>query len=125
MKAIILVGLGGFAGSVLRYAGSLLLGPVAAGSWPMPTFAVNVVGSLLIGVIFAAIAHSPQAGQGWQLLLTVGFCGGFTTFSSFSLETLSLLQNSRLALALGYATASVLTCVLATFLGFKIADAFF
>lgn len=124
MKPILLVGIGGFAGSTLRYAFGLLLGPVAEGNWPVPTFIVNVVGSILIGILFAIAERHAGFEDGWPLLLIVGFCGGFTTFSSFSLETVSLLQNGRAALALGYASASVFVCVLGTFLGFKLGGLF-
>ena len=88
MKALLLVGAGGFAGSALRYLISRLMLPwVVSSGFPFSTLTVNVAGSLLIGALMGL-----GLSDGWALLCIVGFCGGFTTFSTFSLETVTLLS---------------------------------
>lgn len=107
------VALGGAIGSVVRY----LLGrlPVKTGDFPVITLGINVIGAFCIGLIVAAVGkHS-----GWDprlvLFLKVGFCGGFTTFSTFSLETVQLLQNGKTAQAVLYVAASVILGIAAVF----------
>ena len=109
------VGAGGFVGSVLRYLVTLLpLGAQAA--FPFKTLAINVVGSFAIGLIFAATA---KAGASWNpqtvLLLKVGVCGGFTTFSTFALETSELLRDGAWPLALAYVLSSAVLSIAAVF----------
>lgn len=96
---------------MMRYAITLLMG-LLAWSPLWGTLSANILGSLLIGMGLAAC----QAGS-WQLFLTVGLCGGFTTFSTFSSQSLSLLQQGRYGLALAYMIGSVTVCILAVWLG--------
>ncbi|HYR09437.1 MAG TPA: fluoride efflux transporter CrcB [Longimicrobium sp.] len=109
------VALGGAAGSLLRYAAGQALGPPRPGAFPWHTFAVNVAGSLLLGLVVALVprddAHHLRA------LLAVGFCGGLTTFSTFGYETVSLLQARAYGVALAYAGGSFLVALLAVFIG--------
>lgn len=119
------IGIGGFAGSLLRYAISLLLLPLSAGmQFPFGTLSVNALGSLLIGVAMAMGA----SGSGY-FLCVVGFCGGFTTFSTFSLETVTLLRTGHTLSALLYIGVSLLAsllCVVAgLYLGEKLAQRIF
>ena len=107
------VALGGAVGSVSRY----LLGklPVKAAGFPVITLGINIVGAFCIGLIVAAVGkHS-----GWDprlvLFLKVGFCGGFTTFSTFSLETVQLFQSGKAGLGLLYVAASVVLGIAAVF----------
>ncbi len=102
-KSILMVGLGGFAGSVLRYLISLIMLPtLPPGGIPWHTLLVNVLGSLLIGWLLAM-----QVEGHWHSLAVVGFCGGFTTFSTFSLELLRLLQNGSYGTSLTYLLLSL------------------
>lgn len=116
------VGLGGFAGSVLRYGagiGIAALCTVRDGQgmrFPLGTLAVNVVGSLLIGILLRYV----EQGSAQHLLGVVGFCGGFTTFSTFSLESVRLLRDGHHTLALTYIGLSLVLCIGATFLGMTI-----
>lgn len=108
-----MVGLGGFAGSVLRYLISRMMLPcVVATDFPFSTLTVNVVGSLLIGGLFSCGASS-----GWYLLCVTGFCGGFTTFSTFSLEVVTLLKTGNYGPALLYVMLSLVLSVLAVWIG--------
>ena len=110
----LLIAAGGAAGSVLRYGFSRLWnGP----SFPYGTLAVNVIGSFLIGLLWAIF--SKQADEQRRLLLITGFCGGFTTFSAFSLESLQLLQQSKVFVFFLYTFVTLGLGLLATYIGFK------
>ncbi len=112
------VAAGGAAGSVLRYAVGLafLRSPSA---FPTGTLVVNVVGSFLIGLL-ARTLSAPTVDPLWRVALTVGFCGGFTTFSTFSAEVLTLVQEGRMPRAAAYVGASLLLGVLATLAGLSL-----
>jgi CrcB protein len=114
------VAIGGAGGSVLRYAVGLLLARTAVG-FPIGTLAVNVIGSFLIG-LFARWLSAPAVDPMWRIALTVGFCGGFTTFSTFSAELVAMAHEGRLVRAAVYVTASVALGVTATLLGLAAGD---
>ena len=100
---MLLAGAGGFAGSVLRYAVSVFAVPWSLQSgFPVGTFAVNAAGSFLIGLSAALL----PAG-GWQTFAMAGFCGGFTTFSAFSLEAVRMVRGGAYGAAAAYAAGSV------------------
>ena len=106
---LLAIALGGAIGSVSRYLLGAWIGPRTAG-FPWGTLLINVSGSLLLGFLVRALAgrsHAPALAAG----LTVGFCGGFTTFSAFSLETVLLLQRGTWFRALLYALVSVGLCI--------------
>lgn len=115
-KHFLLVGLGGGLGSVLRYAASLLLNTK---SFPWATLAVNIAGSLLIGIILALSARPDTLPQNWKLFLASGLCGGFTTFSAFSSENMELLQSGKYGIAIVYISASIVLGIAAAFLGYQ------
>lgn len=117
---ILLVGAGGFIGSVLRYAMSLLLPTRMLGDFPVSTLLVNIVGSFLIGVIFF-LASKGMVSKEMQLFLATGICGGFTTLSAFSLETMNLYKSGQTGLAALYVALSVGLGLLAVFGGLKAA----
>jgi CrcB protein len=110
---LLLVGLGGALGAMMRYM--LCLVP-NHGDFPIMTLAVNLIGAFLIGVI-SGFAASGDANRNLILFLKTGVCGGFTTFSTFSLETLTLLQNGKTAMALIYAGSSLIGCVIGVKIG--------
>lgn len=99
MKDLLLVGIGGFAGSIFRYKMGLLISAKTTSSFPWGTFCVNLIGAFLIGLLLSSTLKSQQAAM---LLLATGFCGGFTTFSTFALENLKLLQSGQWMLFLTY-----------------------
>lgn len=110
------VGLGGGAGAICRYLVGLL--PVLQrGAFPLPTLLINVAGSFLIGLIAQRAGSPAGMDPHLLLLLKVGFCGGFTTFSTFSLESLTLLEEGRLGLFALYTTLSLLLCLAGVALG--------
>lgn len=113
IRIILLIGLGGFAGSVLRYWMQGLLQSRFPGAFPVGTFAVNFVGSFLIGILFARL-YQGALNESYRALLIVGLCGGFTTFSSFSYEVFAMLREGHFLLALAYVFTSVVLCLAAT-----------
>ena len=112
MISCLAVGLGGFAGSVLRYLiGLVPLRPQSG--FPAKTFLINILGSFAIGLIAAAAAKNKDLNPNLILFLKVGICGGFTTFSSFALETSDLLKAGAAPTAVLYAVLSMAAGVLA------------
>lgn len=115
-KNIILVFLGGGLGSVLRYGASYWLNQTI----PYGTLLVNLLGSLLIG-LFLGLYEKQILSNLHVLFFAVGFCGGFTTFSSFAAENLKFLQNQMYSAFIFYTLVSVLVGILMVFIGFKLA----
>lgn len=118
MKHLLLVGLGGFIGSVARFLVSKLNLSWHFLSIPMGTLTVNVLGSFIIGILVCISAKSDLISTDLRLFLMVGFCGGFTTFSSFSSENLMLMQNGQVFTVLIYTSLSILLGFLAVYLGY-------
>lgn len=108
----IAVAIGGGAGAVLRYAIGLGL-PFAGHRFPWSTFAINVIGSFLIGLAWVLIVEKAAAWPEARLWVMTGFLGGFTTFSTFSLEAMVLWQNGHASLALSYLLGSLLAGMMA------------
>ena len=116
------IAFGGAAGSVSRYLVSTWM-TRASGTFPLGTFAVNVAGSFLIA-FFARAFSTPDSNPVIRAALTIGFCGGFTTFSTFSAEFVALVQEGRTGRAVLYVVASVLTSVLAVVAGLAVGQRF-
>ena len=110
------VALGGALGSVLRYFLSLVI-PKAAG-FPWPTFVANVLGCLCIGIFSGLFLKCGTLSPNLKLFLVTGFCGGFTTFSTFANENLALLQSGKIGMFAAYALASFVLGVAACAAGF-------
>ena len=121
IKNFLIVGLGGAAGSILRYAVQKFFQTQSAAAFPTGTLLVNVAGCLLIGILWGMVTRSLLWNEEMKLLLMTGFCGGFTTFSAFTLEGIGLLKENKTALFFVYLTASVVGGLLATFIGIRIA----
>ena len=113
--SVLAVGLGGAVGAILRF----LLGqvvPKLGSGFPLATFAVNVLGCFVIGAVVGLAGRQSGLDPRLVLFLQTGICGGFTTFSTFSLETLSLIENGKLAVALAYIALSIVLGILALLL---------
>lgn len=113
------VALGGALGAAGRYLASALTPSAAA--FPWATLGVNLAGCLGIGLAWGAWSQLPWFQEWGRALLVVGVLGGFTTFSAFSLETLQLIASQRWGLAGAYAAGSLVGCVLAAWLGYRLA----
>lgn len=114
------IALGGAVGSVLRYGLGAWIQRLGGSGFPWSTLVINVLGSLLIGSFLRFSAEGALSQEG-RFLLVVGFCGGFTTFSTLSWEILALLQSSQWALALLYGQGSLWLGLLAAFTGYWLA----
>jgi len=122
MTRLLLVAAGGALGSMARYGLGLTLGRLLPGAaWPWGTFAANLIGGLLMGLLVGWLAYRGQGGEGVRLFAAVGLLGGFTTFSAFSLETALMIQRRDWGLASLYVAASTVLAVAALFLGLTIA----
>ena len=111
MKYLLFIALGGASGAVARYLLAEWAHRLWEGSLPVGTLFVNVLGSFGIGVIYVLLVEKQLIHQDWRGVLMVGFLGAFTTFSTFSLETITLLEAGHPGQALGYMLGSALLCV--------------
>ncbi len=116
-RSILLVAIGGLIGSVLRYLAAIAFSTQTTSSFPFATLTVNVIGCFAIGVIFALSEKGNILTPEWRIFLTTGFCGGFTTFSSFSYESIKLLQDGQFLSLSANVILSVLLGLAATYLG--------
>ena len=120
MKAALVVGLGGLLGSLARYKlGGLVLHHTSSWRFPLSTFVVNLVGCALVGVLAGIAEHRHGLSPAARLFLITGFCGGFTTFSAFGLETVYLLRRHEAPWALANIVASVALGVVAVWMGWR------
>ena len=118
MYSFLLVGAGGSIGAMSRYGLSLLVGRLWPMSFPLATLLVNVLGSLAMGVFIGLMARFLPAWQNEaRLFVAVGVLGGFTTFSSFSLDTIVLIERGNLLMAGAYVLLSVVVCLVGLYLG--------
>ena len=117
LKQFILVGLGGALGSMLRFwAGNAF----KRSDFPYATLLINITGCFLIGLVWSYFAKHELQDQAWKSFLAAGLCGGFTTFSAFSLENLQLIQEGRWPVAVMYAMTSVVGGLIAVWAGYRL-----
>ena len=121
IRDIVIVGIGSGIGGICRYFISLAMNHAGNG-FPWGTFAVNVAGCLLIGILWGVTSRFQNVSPSLSLFLMVGFCGGFTTFSTFSKEGLTILQANNYILFSIYAIGSVVLGIMAVALGYRIID---
>ena len=123
MLKILIVGLGGFLGSVLRYLLANWVHRILDNPWyPYGTMAVNIIGCLVIGLLAGLAENKGYFGSQTRLFLLVGFLGGFTTFSAFCNETFTMLGNGQTLASISNIAASVTLGLIAVFAGAKIAN---
>ena len=126
MIGVLWMGVGGFLGTIARYLVASAVGGMVGETFPWGTVVVNVTGCFVIGVL--AIATGPDGrlvvAPDFRQFLLIGICGGYTTFSSFSLQTLNLLRAGDMAGAVGNVVVSVVACMLAVWAGAVAAQAF-
>lgn len=117
IKTLLVVGTGSFLGGAGRYLVSLAMKGLNKG-FPWATLAVNLVGCFLIGLLWGVFSKNGTEGSNWALFLTMGVCGGFTTFSTFSKEALMMLQSGNLWGFVGYVAFSVVVGIALVALGY-------
>ncbi len=117
MQNVIAVFLGGGIGAVLRYLTGFFAVRFLSVNLPVATFAVNIVGCFILGLLFAFFIDRPEINTSLKLALTAGFCGGLTTFSTFSLELFEMLKNAQYMQVLVYLTLSLIIGLLAVWVG--------
>mgnify|MGYP001210671217 CR=1 FL=1 len=121
MQAFLLVGAGGAIGAMARHALSILVGRLWHGSFPLAILLVNIIGAIAMGLVIGLLARfMPAWQQEARLFVAVGVLGGFTTFSSFTLDTVILLERGELAQAGLYVALSVVVCLAGLYLGLLI-----
>ncbi len=125
LKAIILVGIGGFIGSVARYLLAIYaLKPLGPTTFPWSTFIANIVGCLVIGLVYGLSEKFQWFNIEYRLLLATGICGGFTTFSTFAYENIILIQSNNLIVFALYCVLSIIIGLLFVFIGLSIIKLF-
>lgn len=117
MKTILLIGSGGFIGSIARYGLQQLAQKILHWTFPIGTLVINLTGCFLIGLIYGISHKSAWLTEDWKLFLAIGICGGFTTFSSFSYENVKLLREGQSGFALLYIGASLVFGLALTWTG--------
>ncbi len=124
IKYALIIGTGGFVGSVARYLVSKFVQEASLSSFPYGTFIVNIIGCLLIGIILGIAEKGTWMTPEWRLFLSVGLCGGFTTFSTFASENLNMMRDGQVYYVLIYTTISVLIGFTAVFTGYMTSKLF-
>ena len=117
IKTIIFVGAGGFIGSISRFLASKWVHNSFPSAFPLGTLFVNITGCFIIGLIYGLSERDTIFSAGWKMFLTVGFCGGFTTFSTFANENLAMLRDGDFFHFFIYTGLSVFLGIAATFSG--------
>ena len=117
LKTIFYIAIGGAIGSVLRYLTSVLVNKYWSNHFPLATLITNIIGCFLIGLIIGLLEKNNLANSNLKWFLITGFCGGFTTFSAFGYENITLFQSNNSVLAFGYIALSVMVGLFAVWFG--------
>lgn len=117
LKTILYIAFGGAIGSVLRFLTSLFVAKFWQNHFPLATFLTNVVGCFLIGIFIGFLAKNNLTDSNLKWFLITGFCGGFTTFSAFGLENITLFQSNNSFLAFAYIASSIIAGLFAVWFG--------
>lgn len=125
LRTILIVGTGGFIGSVMRYLVQVFVEKGLTTTFPWGTFIANIVGSFIIGIVFALAEKGSLLSAEWRMFLAVGICGGFTTFSSFAYNNLTMIKEGSFGQLLWNIGGSLFFGILAVYLGIILIRAIF
>ena len=117
LKVLLAMGTGSFLGGISRFLLSRFVQNQVISSFPYGTFVVNIIGCFIIGILYGLFEKDQLLSPEWRMFLTVGFCGGFTTFSTFAGENYSLLKDGNFMYLALYASLSVFLGIMAVWLG--------
>lgn len=117
LKTLLIVGSGGFIGSILRYLVQVNVEKLMSSTFPLGTLLVNIAGSFVIGVVYAFAEKGNLMSPEWRIFMAVGICGGITTFSTFAMDNLHLLKDNSIFQLLLYTGGSFFLSLGAVFLG--------
>ncbi len=120
IRDLIFVGLGGGIGSMARYLCSRWMLVAFPGAFPAGTLLVNITGCFLIGLFWTTFTRSYEGSENWRLFLMTGLCGGYTTFSAFTLESINLVREQKTGLFFLYIGTSIISGLLATWAGIRL-----
>lgn len=115
LKSLFLIGIGGGIGSMLRYLTAVIVDKYIAGTFPMATFTANMLGCLLIGIFLGIFTRDSDST--YTMLFVIGFCGGYTTFSTFAYENYGLIEDGNYGTAFLYIGLSIVVSLFAVWLG--------
>ena len=121
MNQSLLIFIGGGLGSLTRFSLSKFIQEHIDKTFPFGTLSVNVLASIILGIFVGMVEVKSLTNPNYKALIAIGFCGGFSTFSTFSNDTLELIQNNRIGEALTNILLNVILCILATFGGITLA----
>lgn len=117
LKNVLIIGMGGFIGTISRYLSTVYVHKWISISFPLGTFLVNILGCFLIGLFYGISEKSEFLTNEWRLFLTIGFCGGFTTFSTFANDNLMMVKDQQFLYMALYTVGSVALGLLMVYLG--------
>ena len=125
MALIISIFAGGGLGALLRYGVISNISKILPSTFPYGTLTVNILGALLIGIVYSLLSQKISISENLKLFITVGFLGGFTTFSTFNLDFFQLIEGSKIAAAMIYALGTFITTIIGFYAGYSVIRLFY